>query len=450
MPPREDRTLRSRSEVARSALGLALWSAAACLAGPAEAQEPGRLYELTRVTQVTFEDAARRTLARNPTVLQAVEELGRAQALVEETRAPSLPSLAFNGVFTQLDGARVLNGTVLEPATQINLNLQLTVPLILPQRWAQWAHSKDQVAVARIGVGEVQRQLAIAVGHTYLSLLAQHSLVDLDETAVTDDQAHAQYTEARYKGGFGNRIDSVRAQQQVEADKVTLENAVAQLVRYREALGVLLAADEPLDVDGAVNLGPAPELSRAVDDSQSRSDVEESRLRLVASRHVARDDYADYLPTLNAVGFPFYQAPPTAELPRWGWQIQLILAWQIYDGGLRYGLAHERARLQREAELGLEASARQASSDVRTAFDSLARAQRAVTDALAAAQLAGSGLQLATLAYRAGASTNIEVIDAERVNHDAATQVVVAEDNAQQALFDLLTASGRIPGAEQR
>ncbi len=202
----------------------------------------------------------------------------------------------------------------------------------------------------------------------------------------------------------------------------------------------------PVDTAGQVDLGRAPDLKGALDDSQRRSDVEENRLRLVATRHVTRDDYTDYLPTLNAIGFPFYQAPPTAEIPRWGWEIELVLAWQIYDGGLRYGLAHERARLQREAELGWEATARQASSDVRTADDSLARTQRAVTDALAAAQLARSGLDLATLAYRAGASTNIEVIDAERVSHDAQTQAVVARDAMQQALFDLQIASGRIPG----
>jgi len=83
---------------------------------------------------------------------------------------------------------------------------------------------------------------------------------------------------------------------------------------------------------------------------------------------------------------------------------------------------------------------------VRTAYDSLARAGQAVSDAEAAVKLAGTGLDLALLAYKAGATTNIEVIDAERVNHDAQTQSVVAQDNQQQALFDLLTASGRIPG----
>jgi outer membrane protein TolC len=52
---------------------------------------------------------------------------------------------------------------------------------------------------------------------------------------------------------------------------------------------------------------------------------------------------------------------------------------------------------------------------------------------------------MANLAYEAGASTNIEVIDAERRARDAATVVVIAEDASRQARLDLLAASGRFP-----
>jgi outer membrane protein len=54
-------------------------------------------------------------------------------------------------------------------------------------------------------------------------------------------------------------------------------------------------------------------------------------------------------------------------------------------------------------------------------------------------------LSLTNLAYRAGASTNIEVIDAERVARDADTSVAQAEDAWRQATLDLLLASGRFP-----
>ncbi|MCL2449666.1 MAG: TolC family protein, partial [Polyangiaceae bacterium] len=62
-----------------------------------------------------------------------------------------------------------------------------------------------------------------------------------------------------------------------------------------------------------------------------------------------------------------------------------------------------------------------------------------------AADLARTALELAEMAYRAGAATNIEVIDAERTARDAETAVAVAEDGARQARLDLLAATGRFP-----
>ena len=54
-------------------------------------------------------------------------------------------------------------------------------------------------------------------------------------------------------------------------------------------------------------------------------------------------------------------------------------------------------------------------------------------------------LRLSELAYRAGATSNLEVIDAERASRDADTAAAIAEDAARQARLDLLAASGRFP-----
>ncbi len=423
--------------------GLVLAAAlASAVAAADEGPEP-----VAAAREVSFDEALQRAVERNPTALQAIEELGRAQALVEEARAPSLPQLALNGVLTQLDGPRVLNGSiVLLPGTSFNADVMLTIPVLLPAKWAQWAHATDQVAIAQVSVAEARRQLAIAAGHTWLSLLAQHKVVQLDEEALASDRAHAVYTGTRLRGGFGNRIDDVRANQLVAADRAQLEAAVAQLLKLREALGVLTAADEPLDVRGSVSLGDVPALAPALDEALRRPDVQLATLRRKAADHVVRDDYADYLPTLSLVGYPFFQDPAIPTVPQWGWEVQAVLQWVIYDGGLRYGLAHERARLQREAELSSEATQRQSLSDVRSASAILERSRAALAQALEAARLAAASLDLATLAYRSGAVSNIEVIDAERAHHDAEIQATSAADAATQAQFDLLTAMGRLPG----
>jgi outer membrane protein TolC len=54
-------------------------------------------------------------------------------------------------------------------------------------------------------------------------------------------------------------------------------------------------------------------------------------------------------------------------------------------------------------------------------------------------------LSIVNISFRAGASTNIEVIDAARSADDADTGVVVAEDILRRARLDLLVALGRFP-----
>jgi outer membrane protein TolC len=55
-------------------------------------------------------------------------------------------------------------------------------------------------------------------------------------------------------------------------------------------------------------------------------------------------------------------------------------------------------------------------------------------------------VQITNVSFRAGAATNIEVIDAERTARDADFAVAVTEDNLRRARLDLLTALGRFPG----
>ena len=73
------------------------------------------------------------------------------------------------------------------------------------------------------------------------------------------------------------------------------------------------------------------------------------------------------------------------------------------------------------------------------------RADQALTAARDAARLAQRAMELANIAYQAGATTNLEVIDAARSARDADTAAAQAEDLARQARLDLLVASGRFP-----
>src|SRR5262249_43769701 len=85
------------------------------------------------------------------------------------------------------------------------------------------------------------------------------------------------------------------------------------------------------------------------------------------------------------------------------------------------------------------------SADVRTATSELDHARIALVSAREAAQLAADTLRLTTVAYRAGLSTNIEVIDAQTAALNADIAAALADTNERQAELDLLLASGRFP-----
>jgi outer membrane protein TolC len=82
---------------------------------------------------------------------------------------------------------------------------------------------------------------------------------------------------------------------------------------------------------------------------------------------------------------------------------------------------------------------------VRTAFAAVQRADESVRSARQASRLAREALDMTMLAYREGATNDLEVVDAERRSRDADVAALVAEDTARQARIDLLSASGRFP-----
>ncbi len=395
--------------------------------------------------RITFEEAVRRALARNPTVAVALAEIERAQGLVQEARAGWYPTLAGAGSYTRLDHDRPKTGPAVDKKNELYGSLTLTVPLVSPAGWTAERHAKDAARVAEASAVDVRREIAQATGDAFLAVIAQRLQIRSTETAIANAKSHAEYAHTRLEGGIGRSIDDVRARQDLATVEVQLQTVLTGLARAREALGVLVGAGEPVDAVETVDLGTLPSLSAALDDAGTqRPDVVVGRARVSAAETLRKDVWAYYAPYLSAVGEPFAQTGQVL-LPELGWQAQLLLTLPLYDGGQRGGIARERDAELAEARLDLDATLRQARSEVRLAFESMLRADQALTSARDAATLAHRAYDLAVLAYRAGATTNLEVIDAARQARDADSAAAASSDIARRARLDLLVSSGRFP-----
>ena len=102
-------------------------------------------------------------------------------------------------------------------------------------------------------------------------------------------------------------------------------------------------------------------------------------------------------------------------------------------------VAVETARIQlTDVEL-------RARAELRAAQAAIDSTDRGLAQARLAAQHAEEVLRITDVAFRDGATTNIELIDAQRRARDADTAAAQAEDRVRQARLDLLVALGRFP-----
>lgn len=407
----------------------------------------GAAAEPATLEKITLDEAIHRALLRSTFSVLAAEEVRRAEGLLEEARSGSLPTVFATGIKTRLDADRVTStGAPIAAKDQTSGNLAVTVPLVAPSRWFQWAHGSQALDATVAGQADANRSTAIATARAYLTILAAKRVVEVSESARGTSKAHYDFARTRRGGGLGNRLDELRAEQELSASEVQLEAAYTVLARSREALGILVGGGAPLDAAEEPALAELPNPDQATTEAETRrEDVNAARARAWAAERASKDSWGDWLPTLFAAWAGNFQDPPTLTTPRWSWQAQLILQVPLFEGGLRVGQAHERDAISREAQAQLEATLRQARSEVRLAFESLQRARSGLQAAHRGADSARAALDLANQSYQAGAVNNLEVIDAERRARDAGTSAAIAEDGARQALLDLLASVGRFP-----
>lgn len=395
--------------------------------------------------RIPLREALTRALRRNPSIAVAAADARRAAALVEQVRAAALPTLVGNGTYTRLDDDRRLDTQVFVPADQISANLTLTVPLLQPARWAAWARSRDEKQLAEISATEARRQLVLLVSSAYLTVVTQHRAVEATERARAIALAHHGRAQKRLGGGVGSQLDEVRALQALREEEQRLQRSHGLLARAQGALGALLGEGKPIDVSEEPVLPEPPAASEArAAAERSRPDLILMRTRRDVAQRSVRDSFTDFLPSLNAYFVPMYQRPASLVQPELSWQLQLQLTVPIYDGGMRYGLLHERQSRRDAADASLRGALAATEAELTAGERELRHAARSVELAREAAALANRAVETAALSYRLGATTNLEYLDAQRRARDAESAALIAEDELRRTRLDQLARAGQL------
>ena len=397
----------------------------------------------TTLERVTFEEAVKRATDRHPTVGQAAQAILRAEALLDQARSVFRPLVYGTIGTTMLNEARGFEDTIFQPRTQTAFNATVSYSLLAATRWAQKNQAADRVGIARISAEETRRQVALTAAETYLAVIAAQRQRDISARNRDTAAALADYSRTRLEAGQGSRLNHLRSSQELATAQGFVQAAELAVRRAQEALGIALFADAPVDAHGepALPLAPPPSSDAWL---TRRPDVRLFAAELQALDRVVSDTWKAWLPTASASFTPQYVTPAGVLETSKTWRALFQLQVPIYDGTLG---ATKRIRIadRESAKLRLDAVTVQARSELRIAQESVTRNEEIVATTREAAESAAEALRITEIAYKAGATTNIEVIQAQQTARNAELLSAVAEDRLRQARLDLLVALGQFP-----
>jgi len=395
--------------------------------------------------RVTFQEAIDRAIEKNPTVAAAASGILAAEGLIRQARAGTLLHVTSDITWTNLNRGVEFEGATVTPRSQVTASVTAGQPILAGAAWARRAQAADTKNVAELSVANTKRQIAFATADAFLTIITQRRLVEANLRALEVARAHFDLATELERQGMGSRLNALRAQQQVSTDEGLVEIARLGVYRAQEALGVLMAVDGPVDASGEPDFPVPPVADQTAPLSLLRTDLKLFAAEEQTAARIVRDSSKDYWPTIDALFSPSTTAPAQFFLPANSWRFLLLGNVPIFDSGQRAGTRIQREAAVEEARATLAGATTRAGAEVRAAREAVASGERTLATTRAVTDEARQILNITNISFRAGAATNIEVIDAERVSRDADMAVAVTEDNLRRAKLELLNALGRFP-----
>jgi outer membrane protein TolC len=419
--------------IRRSLASLAAVAVLTAAAPAAFAQAPLRTVE--------FQEAVDEAVARNPTTARAQTAILQAQALLQQSRAALMPTVSANVTSVTLNSSRGFEDTVTVPRSQVTFAAEAAMPLLALEARARANQARDQIEVAELASVEVRQQVAVATAYAYLGVIAAKRQLDVDQRSLEAAQAHLDFANRRLEGGAGSRLNQLRAAQAASTAEARLENTRLALAQAQEALGLMLVAEGPVDAGGEPTFD-LPQAGTPANWLLDRPDIQRQLRAVAAAERVVSDSRKSWFPTASVSFAPQAVAPASLFSPSRTWSLAFNVSQPIFTRRFAAERALREVALS-ESRIAREELEIQARSEERIARQTVESTERALTSAREAAAHAQEVLTITMSAFELGATTNLEVIDAQRSARDAETAVAVAEDAARRATFELAVALGR-------
>jgi multidrug efflux system outer membrane protein len=428
---------------------------------PEAATQPGVLPAKTDATSLgeqkweeIFKDQQlqqliRTALQQNYDVRIAASRILQAEALLRITRADQYPELDAGASISNQRRARTGPIPSFEnTAGQISVAAAWELDF-----WGKYRRA-TQAARAELLAQEWARQAVIStlvadVAGSYFQLRELDLELEIARRTASSRTESLNLTKTLQERGLNTMLDVRQAEQLVYAASAQVPDIERQIEQQENAISILLGRN-PGDVSRGLKLTEqplAPEVPAGLPSSllERRPDIRQAEQRLIAANARIGVAKAAYFPQITLTASGGFQSSTLAELftgPAGLWSFGAALTQPIFNGGrIRSNVRLTKAQ-QEEALLVYQRTIQQAFREVSDGLVAYRKNQEFRKQQELLTQSAREAARLSGVRYRAGQTSNLEVLTNETNLFAAELRFAQAQLNERLALVQLYRALG--------
>lgn len=399
--------------------------------------------------QVTLRDALQRAVQLDPNYVSAVGQVDNAVWARRSAYAVFiLPSISLATTATRNNPPFFNFGTLRPEKYAVQGSITASYDLFLGgQKFAELSRSGAALESAHAGELIQRFTTAFFTESDYYDVLANAELDRVARDRLRRAREQLAVARAKVSSGAAVQTDSLNLRLELTRAQIAQLQQASKLRVARLQLGRRIGAAGPVDavpLDSAL----APELPISLADAITQAAAQGPEYRRVAADERAaaaayRSRLGNYLPhaTLSwtGVGFDNKFVPSGAKFT----QLSLGVTFPLWDGGRRE-LALSQARVSRDVARTIRDDMQRAvQHDVTAAYDAYETTRTSVGLSAEALTAARESFRIQRTRYQSGATTILDLVDAEVNLSQAEADYVAARYGTRLALAGLETILGK-------
>jgi outer membrane protein TolC len=399
--------------------------------------------------KVTLVEALQRAARLDPNYVAA---LGQVDNAVWARRSAFsvfvLPSISLATTATRSNPPFFNFGTLRPEKNSVQASITASYDLFTGgQKFAELSRSGAALEFAHAGELGQRFVTALLTEADYYAVLQAAELDRVARDRLRRAQEQLGVARARVSSGAAVSTDSLNLRLELTRARVVALVQASTLRLSRLELGRRVGAAGPVDA-APLDTAPAPELPITLADAISQAAVQGPQYRQVAAQEraaaaVYRSRLGSYLPhaTLSwtGVGFDNKFVPSGAKFT----QLSLGVSFPVWDGGRRE-LALSQARVTRDVARAIRDDMQRAvQHDVTAAYDAYVTTRATADLALQGLAVARESFRVQQTRYSSGATTILDLLDAEVNLSQAEADLVQARYGTRLALAGLESILGK-------